>query len=187
MKGFHWGKFFWRDWQTDLNLQACSLAARGLWMEMLCNMAVADPVGHLILPPRRKSETEAKQVGRMCKADARQVLPLIRELESMGVFSRNNEGIIICRRMIRDAERSQEGRIHIAKRWGEPNRSPNRLPNRSNGSHLIGDLLVEAEAEAEAVEGGHPLRPPKKRTPPTSPLGGEALVVANFARKEGKE
>src|ERR1700746_2243937 len=110
MSGLPWGKFFWKDWLTDPALSVCSLAAQGLWMRILCIMSMSDPPGHLIIPPTTRNESEAKQVARMCLADARQVRALLGELETRGVFSRNEAGIIISRRMIRDAELSVIGR-----------------------------------------------------------------------------
>lgn len=132
MTGLPWGKFWWRDWLTDPNLSACSLAAQGLWMRMLCIMAHATPVGHLTLPPRRANETEARQIGRLVLAYGKGVDHLLNELEMRGVFSRDSDGIIVSRRMIRDAERSQQGREAIAKRWGKPNSEPNRGDSRAS-------------------------------------------------------
>lgn len=41
-------KFYPRDWQADMGLRQCSLAARGLWFEMLCIMAQSEQYGHLV-------------------------------------------------------------------------------------------------------------------------------------------
>jgi len=117
VSGLPWGKFFWKDWLTDPALSVCSLAAQGLWMRMLCIMSMSEPPGHLILPPTRRSESEAKQVARMCHSDARQVRPLLDELETRRVFSRDNGGMIISRRMIRDAELSAQGRHAATEGW----------------------------------------------------------------------
>ena len=84
MSGLPWGKFFWKDWLTDPALSVCSLAAQGLWMRMLCIMSMSEPPGHLTLPPSSRKESEAKQVARMCHADARQVRPLLNDLEMRG-------------------------------------------------------------------------------------------------------
>jgi len=141
MSGLPWGKFWWKDWLTDPALSVCSLAAQGLWMRMLCIMSMCDPPGHLILPPSRGKTTEAKQVARMCLADARQVAPLLAELETRGVFSRNEAGSILSRRMIRDAELSVIGRAAALKSWknrkGQPKGQPNakRTNGEAEGSH----------------------------------------------------
>jgi hypothetical protein len=126
MTGLPWGKFWWRDWLTDPNLSACSLAAQGLWMRCLCIMAHSNPVGHLMLPPSHKNESEARQIARMVLAYGKGVGPLLIELEMRGVFSRDADGTIVSRRMVRDAERSEQGRSHIEKRWGKPNSKPIR-------------------------------------------------------------
>ena len=42
-----WMKFYPADWRADPALRMCSLAARGLWMEMLSIMHEADPRGSL--------------------------------------------------------------------------------------------------------------------------------------------
>ena len=131
MSGLPWGKFFWKDWLTDPALSVCSLAAQGLWMRMLCIMSMSEPPGHLKLPPTRRQESEAKQVARMCHADARQVRPLLDELETRAVFDRDNAGIIISRRMIRDAELSAQGRDAANKGWAKRKGPPKGRPNGS--------------------------------------------------------
>jgi replicative DNA helicase len=50
-----WLKFYPRDWRGDQALRAVSIAARGLWIEMLCVMHEASPYGHLILGGRAVS------------------------------------------------------------------------------------------------------------------------------------
>ena len=127
MSGLPWGKFWWKDWLADPALSVCSLAAQGLWMRMLCIMSMCEPPGHFSLPPTRRKESEAKQVARMCLADARQVRPLLEELETRGVSSRNDGGTIISRRMIRDAKLVESGRATAEKRAPTPGAVRSRL------------------------------------------------------------
>ena len=44
-----WSKFDWDQYESDICLRLCSLAAQGLWMRMLCAMHKATPYGHLVL------------------------------------------------------------------------------------------------------------------------------------------
>jgi len=44
-----WVKWYWSDWLSAHDLRACSLAARGLWVEMLAIMARASIKGTLAL------------------------------------------------------------------------------------------------------------------------------------------
>jgi hypothetical protein len=133
MSGLPWGKFWWKDWLTDPALSVCSLAAQGLWMRILCIMSMCDPPGHLTLPPTRRADSEAKQVARLCLADARQVRPLLDELETRQVFSREG-GIIVSRRMIRDAELSELGRSAATKGWVKRKGQPKGQPNARGGN-----------------------------------------------------
>ncbi len=104
-----WGKFYWSDWRGDPALRACGLAARGLWMEMLCIAASHDPVGYVCINGRPLG---APDLARMAGATEAEVSGLLAELERNGVFSRDRRGRIHSRRMVRDAKRSEEGRKH---------------------------------------------------------------------------
>ena len=104
-----WGKFYWSDWRGDPALRACGLAARGLWMEMLCIEASHDPVGYVSLNGRPVGTPD---LARMTGATEAEVSGLLAELELNGVFSRDRRGRIHSRRMVRDAKRSEEGRKH---------------------------------------------------------------------------
>ena len=48
-----WFKFYPSDWRADPALRMCSIAARGLWMEMLCVMHEATPRGSLLINGKR--------------------------------------------------------------------------------------------------------------------------------------
>lgn len=130
-----WIKFYPRDWRGDQALRACSVASRGLWMEMLCIMHEASPYGHLVLGG---SAVSGDVLARMSGLGAEECGALLAELESAGVFSRTRKGVIYSRRMIKDKSRSEKGRKSVALRWsqasenkaktGVPNRSPNRKP-----------------------------------------------------------
>jgi len=186
MSGLPWGKFWWKDWLTDPALSVCSLAAQGLWIRMLCIMSLSDPPGRLKLPPTRRAETEAKQVAGMCHADARQVRPLLDELETRGVFSRES-GNIVSRRMIRDAELSDQGRSAAAKGWQKRKGVPKGVPNagRPNGvgrgSHER-DPLARSDADTDSPPMRSPNLKPRRRkqAPPTFRNGMAESVAADM-------
>ena len=94
-----WFKFCPSDWRGDPKLRMCSIAARGLWIEMMCIMHEAKPYGHLLIEGESVSDAElARAIG----MDAGEVETLIAELEKWAVFSRNGKGVIYSRRMVRD-------------------------------------------------------------------------------------
>lgn len=131
-----WMKFYPRDWRGDQALRAVSVAARGLWIEMLCVMHEASPYGHLVLGGHAVSNDV---LARMAGLGAEECGGLLAELESAGVLSRTRKGIIYSRRMVKDNSRSEKGRKSIARRWKQEPENPqeNRQPNSSPNSHPI--------------------------------------------------
>jgi len=96
-----WSKFYWADWRANKELRLCSLAARGLWMEMLCLMHEATPYGHLLINGKAPTLPQiAVQVG----APTGLVRKALDELEGAGVAT-IKDGVWISRRMVRDAHR----------------------------------------------------------------------------------
>ena len=175
--GHRWSKFWWQDWKNDDALRGCSLAARGLWMGLLCIAHDAEPRGSVLVNGRIPSAKKLADI--IGSTTEREVVKLLVELEAEGVFSRNPDGTIYSRRMVRDAAASEAGREHITKRWGgngqesHPNSPPIRgatsRPNREGHSPPTAYPFTRSlEAEEEA-------RP--SRSPPTewegAPLSGD--------------
>jgi hypothetical protein len=126
-----WIKFYPRDWRGDQALRVVSLAARGLWMEMLSIMHEASPYGHLMVGAK---PLEVDVLARMSGAGTQEVQVLLVELQDAGVFSRTRNGVITSRRMIADHKRSIDGRkakleaIEKAKGKDDPSRSATSPP-----------------------------------------------------------
>ena len=90
-------KFFPMDWRGDANLRLCSLAARGLWIEMCGIMHESDPRGYLMNGGRKMGvEDLASIAGRPLE----EVAGALSELESRSVFSRTKTGVIYSRRIV---------------------------------------------------------------------------------------
>lgn len=92
-------QFYPGDWRRDTALQSCSLGARGLWHEMLCIMHDGDPYGTLRVGTKAIS---ADILARMVGEKAKHIEALLAELEAAAVFSRESDGTIVSRRMVRD-------------------------------------------------------------------------------------
>ncbi|PTD19916.1 GIY-YIG nuclease family protein [Sphingomonas fennica] len=92
-------QFYPPDWRNDPGLRLCSIAARGLWIEMMCLMHDATPYGHLTVLGRPLGpEALARLVGE----GVPQVRRWLAELEANQVYSVDGEGVIFSRRMVRD-------------------------------------------------------------------------------------
>ncbi|MFA6134710.1 MAG: hypothetical protein WC869_11910 [Phycisphaerae bacterium] len=122
-------KWYPADWRSDPSLRMCGFAARGLWADLLALMHEAEPYGCLLVNGKPPSPA---QLAAMLGGTARQVETLMAELEAAGVFSRDDEGVVYSRRMVRDQAASLEGREWVEKRWANrgPTGGPNRDPNR---------------------------------------------------------
>jgi hypothetical protein len=125
--GNPWMKFYPSDWRADPALRSCTVAARGLWIEMLCIMHEATPYGSLLIKGKR---IDKKLLASLAGVPEKECIVLMLELEGFGVFDRDEDGTIYSRRMRRDNAKAEEGRKQIAKRWDAENndRSPNRSP-----------------------------------------------------------
>lgn len=130
-----WMKFYPQDWQGDEGVQMSSLAARGLWMEMLCIMHKNG--GYLSIGNQPVTNTLlAIKVG----VSVEQVSELISELENLRVFSRTRADVIYSRRMLADLKKSQ-----IAKKNGKIGGNPSlgnkrEIPALDNPQDNQGDI-----------------------------------------------
>jgi hypothetical protein len=115
-----WMKFYPVDWRAGPRLRMCSLAARGLWIDLITYMHEGEPYGHLTIdgvPP--PTHAIAALVGR----PVNEVSEALAELEARGVFDRAASGAIVSRRMVRDNVKSDQDRANDKKRCGKPGRS----------------------------------------------------------------
>lgn len=164
-----WMKFYPRDWRGDQALRVVSLAARGLWMEMLCIMHEASPYGHLLVAAHPvKDDALARLVG----TSVEEVQALLVELGAAGVFRRTRGGVIYSKRMIDDNKRSIEGRkakleaLEKDKENPGPSRPPKRPPTtqkpdtraKVEGGTSSPSTLSQREGADERADGSSPPR-----------------------------
>lgn len=126
-----WMKFYPRDWRGDQALRVVSLAARGLWIEMISIMHEANPYGHLMVGDQPLAESA---LARVVGSTVEEVQALLVELGDAGVFRRTRSGVIYSKRMTDDHKRSKEGRkakLEALEKTGKksrPSSPPSRLP-----------------------------------------------------------
>ena len=116
MSGVAWSKFFWADWRSDPAVRMCSLAARGLWIDMLSFIAEAD--GYLLI--NGKSPSPAT-LARLIGTPESDVADALAELEEHAVFSRTGKGVIYCRRIVKAAKKAAIARENGKKSGGATN------------------------------------------------------------------
>lgn len=168
-------QFYYKDWLSDTALRCCSLAARGLWMDMLCIMWTAPRRGYLetakgpILP-----ETLARMVG---ATDAEAMRSLC-ELDAAGVYETDSNGTIYCRRMMREAcgtdAKSEAGKRAARMRWGMRNDgSPSASASASPSASASSSTTKPVQGGAG---GGAPPAQDDEREEPASPEVGVRLA-----------
>lgn len=111
-----WFKFYASDWRGDAGLRQCSYAARGLWIDLLSIMHEANPYGFLLVNGKQQ---DARRIAAMLGGTERQVSALLAELEAAGVFSRDEDGTIFSRRMLKDKAKAERDRAN-GQRGGNP-------------------------------------------------------------------
>lgn len=167
-----WIKWFPHKYRDEVGLRFCSFAAEGLWMAILMRMHTNDPYGHLTLAGRAPSPKEMAKI--LGKGTASQIQSGLEELEHERVFSRTSDGIIYCRRMVRDNRRRL-----IAKENGSHGGNPalltsldnQHVPNRitksdnldghgglTNGLTTSVKTEIEKEKEKEGIVRGESVR-----------------------------
>lgn len=142
-------QFYPADWRKDTALQFCSLAARGLWVEMMCIAHECEPYGYLMV--NGKPMTTA-QIGRLVGISGKECSKLLDELFDAGVPSKTADGAIFSRRMVRDEE----------------TREKRAAGGKSGAEH-------GAKGGSYGIKGG---RPAKQKTPQETPLSDDGRGVS---------
>lgn len=161
-------QFYPGDWLRDLALRACSISARGLWIDMLALMHQAEPYGWLVL---NGVPITTEQLSRMVGGSEKKVVGWLKELEKAGVFSRTPDGRIYSRRMLRDedlrmrraAGGSKGGEFgHLGGEYGARGGRPKGSGEPGSND---GELFKEGGADNPPK---NPPSPPPKEPPPSS-------------------
>lgn len=145
------------DWRSDPCLRMCSIAARGLWIEIMCLMNEAEPYGHLIVNGVAPNDT---QLSMLTATPGDQLPDLIAELEAQGVFSRNGKGVIYSRRMTRDEKKRRTSQKN-GRNGGNPtllNERKNSTQDNQNATEVLNLPLKVIDQSPETIT---PHSPPK--------------------------
>lgn len=153
-----WMKFYPQDWRADERLRNCTLAARGLWLELIALMHRSERYGYLLINGKVPTD---RALAIQCGASIDEVSSGIAELEAEGVFSREADGIIFSRRMTRDEEKHRK-----ASNFGKRGVRAKSKKEKENKNPLKGSLEDTHEPTNEDT---HQLRGQRPESPPVSP------------------
>ena len=153
--------FFARDWLSDEALRGCSIAARGLWIDLLSYAHFGEPYGHL--RNRNGKPLTVVEIARMVGESPTITRRLLAELENAGVCGKNSDGCLFSRRMVRDEK------IRTARAAGGPKSLDHPNVPRKKG---------DSQGPTEGPKEGYP-------SPPS--LGGSLALALASASSEEKE
>ena len=140
--------WFWDDWFSSFDVRACSLAARGLWMDMLGIMARSEIMGTLTINGKQIDGTTLARIVGISEAEIQGPLS---ELEDNRVFSRLPDSTIINRRMFNESQRkeliskikSSAGKKGAEARWQTDGR-PMAESQKDNMAEKMTDMAKTA-------------------------------------------
>lgn len=133
-------QFYPADWRKDPGVQALDYFTRGVWFEMLCLMHESEERGVLMLNGRPMPEEALAQ---LIHLDNQILTKALTKILDFGVASRREQdGAILCRRMVRD-DKVCRVRRECGKQGGNPNlvnqnstkAQPNSKANGNQGSN----------------------------------------------------
>ena len=192
-------QFYPNDYLNDPQLQLCSMPAQGLWVYMMCLMHHCEPYGHLIFKQlnhrvetklkRSRNEVDSKLIrsrvevetlSHLCRLQIRHTKLYLNELENHGVFSRNEEGVIFSRRMVKDEETRMKRALGGYKSIEHPNtHKPKSMNGRVPFEGTIKDTFEGT------LEGDHEGSPPC--IPPSSSSSSSSSKKKNISKKKNFE
>lgn len=160
---------FTGDWRAASELEQCSLAARGLWIELMAIMHESPAYGHLLRANGDPYHTQDLVMA--VRAPLDEIEDCLAILEHEKAFSRTKDGVIFCRRMVRDYDRL--------------------LKHRANGTR--GSLARYGSQKRSDVtsESGDSQKPPAPKAKPAKPktptIHGEALALGTSWNEESNK
>ena len=94
-------QWYWDDWFSSHDVQSCSFAAQGLWINMLGIMFSSQIRGTLTI---NCVQMDNKAIAKRFGTKPSEINKLITELEEAQVFDRLEDDTIISRRMFRKSQ-----------------------------------------------------------------------------------
>ena len=162
-----WMKWYPSDWRGDPLVRACTPITRYVWMEMIGLMHEAEPHGHLVLGGR---SLDYATLARVIAVDVGVVKGAVKELESRGVFSRTDDGVIYSRRMVRDENRRKTAQKN-GKSGGNPALKKQELSAVSDKQDdKAQDKTHIPEARSQSISCARPRVEDQTSPPPAEPL-----------------
>ena len=154
MKRKFWYPFNPGDWGSDPNLKLCSRAARELWLQLIGHMHITSPEPGRLLLPNGSTPTPAQLFTlfgdvRESQEDFQRLLD---EIVRSGVCNMSGEGVISCRRILREVEVSKRNSENASKRYRSAGRS--EVADLSQCEPPCGGITIALDVNLTVKEDG---------------------------------
>lgn len=173
---YHWLKWWPRRWRGDPAVQACSLAARGAWNEILNVMHLEDSGGYLLIGGE---VPDTETIARLLGCTEREWKAVESELERRKVFSRRaTDGAIFCRSRVREDDDDGEPQgSPVGYPKGDPPGTSRGIPIEPEGSPPSRALSSSRPLSSPggSSEGGS--EPPDAYAPPRPDVRSRCLAM----------
>lgn len=197
-------QYYPKDWRADA-VFTCSLAARGLWHELMNMMHAQERYGYL---SHNGLPIPDEAISRYCGCNLQEYQTLLAELTRAGVPSRTSNGTIYSRRMVDDEKkrsdwrkRQQNHRDRVDVRHGDvtpmsrgssspssspkPKQDPPYPPTQTVGGQRRTRRLTQAQREAQV--GGGPQVEAVERTPEEQAAYKKRMRLREDIRREWEQ
>ena len=182
-------QFYPADWRKDIELKACSIAARGLWIELMCIAHECEPYGTLTVNGRPMNNAQiAGQVG----LSVAQCKTLLQELLDNGVARKTDDGGAIFSKRMVDDEHLRNVRAAGGKLGAEHGAKGGS--HGSKGGRPRSDEGGKDQPHDDEGKGGFlpPLKPPPSSSSSSSSSntggeGGQAATPPRRGRKPSED
>jgi|GEM_PF-1020803 len=145
-----WMKFYAADWRANTALRDVSLAARGLWIDLISIMHEAEPYGHLV--DKKGQAMTIESLGKIIGSDREEIIPALDELLESEVAKKKKNGVIYSSRMESDEKKRRINREN-GKKGGSPLLSKDKGNSGSDKPELTGGVKTQIpEARVQKLE-----------------------------------
>lgn len=176
--------FYWKDWWSAPDLALCSLAAQGLWIRMLCLMAMSPKKGYLYVG---SDPVTPERLATLVSKPLEEVKACWNELLEKGVMSiggiDKGHPRAFSRRMV-GSERDRQSRAKGGRRGGRTSR------DNKKGIFASPEGSPGASPEGSPEGSPLPLRPHSPLSPketPLSPSGDFDAFWSTYPRRVAKQ
>lgn len=144
MAGTVYSNFFWHDYAGDPKLKLCCAGAQALWMRMLCLAAESETPGHVLIGSKIPTDADYSDNFGSRAFPIDKVKEWREELIAKEVCNVGRGGVLINRRMVREAQKRHRNSSGGKKASAVTSRNEKGIYTGRNGVHRVQSPVPES-------------------------------------------